>query len=66
MQNRNVTARLRKKKIDAAPAEQPEIRCTAHWIDAQPSRNDAAQLPERNRCSTCCAVVISTQRPPDR
>ncbi|KAJ1122339.1 hypothetical protein NDU88_000831 [Pleurodeles waltl] len=38
----------------------------AHWIDANPSRNNATRFPERNRRSACCAIEISTQRPLDR
>ncbi|KAJ1207841.1 hypothetical protein NDU88_003231 [Pleurodeles waltl] len=45
---------------------QPEIRRTAHWIDAKLSQNDAARLPERNQRSACRAVQISTQHPLDR
>ncbi|KAJ1127334.1 hypothetical protein NDU88_005737 [Pleurodeles waltl] len=43
-------------KFDARP----------HWIDEQPSRNDAAKLPKRNRCSACRAVENLTQCLPDR
>ncbi|KAJ1148650.1 hypothetical protein NDU88_001478 [Pleurodeles waltl] len=66
MLNRNEAARLRKEKIDAAPAKRLEIRRMAHWIDAKLSRNDADRLSERNRHSACRAVKISTQRPLDR
>ncbi|KAJ1175843.1 hypothetical protein NDU88_001128 [Pleurodeles waltl] len=36
-----------------------------HRIDARPTRDDAARIPERNRFSTCCAGESFTQEDDD-